>query len=262
MAKGVEKDGMLTWGSSHIGLVREVNEDSYVIRFQEGRGFLAVADGMGGHQAGEVASAMAIDLLTSHLEEGLYANPATDRNWLTFLREGFEKCNSIIYQESLRVPEYAGMGTTITAALVVERQMYYAHVGDSRLYLFRQGKLELLSRDHSLVQGLVDEGLVSPEEAMFHPRRHILTRAVGTEEQILVDTDSLTLQDGDLYLLCTDGLSNSVSASEIEEILSRPVSLAVQGQTLLDLANARGGEDNVTLILARVTPQSQQELKE
>lgn len=253
---------MITWGSSHIGQVREINEDSFIIRFQGERGFLAVADGMGGHKAGEVASSMAIELLSSHLEEGLYTSPAASRDWLSFLREGFEKCNTMIYQESLRVPEYYGMGTTITAALVVERKMYFAHVGDSRLYLYRQGKLDLLSRDHSLVQGLVEEGLVSPEEAMTHPRRHILTRAVGTEEQVLVDTSSLSLQDGDLCLLCTDGLSNSVSASEIEEILARPVSLAVQGQTLLDLANARGGEDNVTLILARVAPQSQQDLKE
>lgn len=140
--------------------------------------------------------------------------------------------------------------------------MHFAHVGDSRLYLYRQGELKLLSRDHSLVQGLVEEGLVSPEEALSHPRRHILTRAVGTEEKVAVDTRTVPLQDGDLCLLCTDGLSNSVSASEIEEILARPASLAAQGQTLLDLANARGGEDNVTLILARVVPQSQEDLKE
>ncbi len=253
---------MITWGSSHIGQVREVNEDSYVIRFQGGRGFLAVADGMGGHLAGEVASAMAIDLLSNHLEEGLYTTPAANRDWLSFLREGFEKCNSMIYQASLRIPEYSGMGTTITAALVVEGKMHFAHVGDSRLYLYRQGELKLLSRDHSLVQGLVEEGLVSPEEALSHPRRHILTRAVGTEEKVAVDTRTVPLQDGDLCLLCTDGLSNSVSASEIEEILARPASLAAQGQTLLDLANARGGEDNVTLILARVVPQSQEDLKE
>jgi serine/threonine protein phosphatase PrpC len=251
---------MITWGKTHIGHVRDVNEDCYMIHQQNGKGCLAVADGMGGHRAGEIASAMAIDLLRLHLQDNMWKAPDVDpkMDWLSFLREGVEKCNTSIYQASLRVPEYSGMGTTLTAALVLENSLYFAHVGDSRLYVYREDKLRLLSRDHSLVQDLVEEGLVSPREALTHPRRHILTQAVGTDKLVEVDTRAIEILPGDLYLLCTDGLSNSVSDFEIEQILSQSSFLARQGEALLDLANTRGGEDNVTIILARIKPDSWQ----
>lgn len=244
---------MITWGKTHIGQVRDKNEDCYIIRYRDGKGFLAVADGMGGHRAGEVASAMAINLLYLYLEDVLntpIANNSMD--WSPFLREGVEKCNNSIYKAALQVPEYSGMGTTLTAALVLGNRLYYAHVGDSRFYLYRQNTLQLMTRDHSLIQDLLEEGLVSPQEALNHPRRHILTQAVGTEKEVDVDTRGLELLPGDLCLLCTDGLSNSVADSELEQILKKHNSPAAQGQALLDLANGRGGEDNVTIVLARV----------
>lgn len=254
---------MEIWGCSHIGRVRETNEDSYWIWCEQDRGFLVVADGMGGHQAGEVASGMVIQTLWEHLEGVLREFPLlSTKEWLNLLLEGIEKCNYKVYQAALAEAGYAGMGTTVTAALVIRDQLLLAHVGDSRLYLYRQGRLQLLTRDHSLVQELVDEGLVNPEEAQFHPRRHILTRAVGTDECVEVDTLIISLEPQDLLLLCTDGLTNSVTAAEIEETLGRLGSLAARGQALLDLANARGGEDNVTVILARVEPFSRSDVKE
>ncbi len=244
---------MITWGKSHIGRVRDANEDCYAIRYQNGKVFLAVADGMGGHRAGEVASAMAINLLRQHLGSVFNSHiPDNNRDWLSFLREGVEKCNNSIYKAALQVPEYFGMGTTLTAALILGGRLYFAHVGDSRFYLYRRNELALMTRDHSLVQDLLEEGLVSPKEAQTHPRRHILTQAVGTEREVDVDTKSLELHPGDLCLLCTDGLSNSVADFEIEDIFARYNSLATQGQALLSLANSRGGEDNVTIVLAQV----------
>lgn len=244
---------MITWGKTHIGQVRDTNEDCYIIRYQDGKGFLAVADGMGGHRAGEVASAMAINLLNLHLEEVFNASTTDNKlDWISFLREGIKKCNDSIYEAALQVPEYSGMGTTLTAALLLGNRTYYAHVGDSRLYFYRQNTLRLMTRDHSLVQDLLEEGLVSPQEALNHPRRHILTQAVGTEKEVDIDTGGLELLPGDICLLCTDGLNNSVADFELEQILKEHNSLAARGQALLDLANGRGGEDNMTIVLAQV----------
>ena len=248
---------MITWGKTHIGRVRNENEDCYIIHYQGGKGFLAVADGMGGHQAGEVASAMAINSLYLHLKDVLNASTINrDKDWLSFLREGVEKSNDRIYKAALEVADYSGMGTTLTAALILGNRLYVAHVGDSRLYFYRQRVLQLLTRDHSLIQDLLEEGLVNPKEAWPHPRRHILTQAVGTEKKVEVETRCLELLPGDLCLLCTDGLSNSVTDAEMEEILDKHNSLAGRGQALLDLANGRGGEDNVTIVLAQVEPHS------
>ncbi|MGI6576231.1 MAG: Stp1/IreP family PP2C-type Ser/Thr phosphatase [bacterium] len=244
---------MLTWSGSHIGRVRELNEDSYYIWCSGETGFFMVADGMGGHQAGEVASKLAIDTLRNYIETFCFDVPTTANiDYSAIMQKGVQQCNRVIFQQALTEPKYAGMGTTLTAAMVVKGNLFSAHVGDSRLYLFRQGKLHLLTRDHSLVEEMVAEGLVTREEAQNHPRRHILTRAIGTDENVAVDTSVCALEPKDLLLLCTDGITSLINDGEITEVLKQNTVLCKQGQALMDLANSRGGEDNITIILVQV----------
>ncbi|MGI6686120.1 MAG: Stp1/IreP family PP2C-type Ser/Thr phosphatase [Bacillota bacterium] len=239
---------------TNIGLVRKNNEDAAWSDLKNQ--FFVVADGMGGYVAGEVASVLAIDSLKKVLAEEL--NEAGDSP-SEILRQAFYQANDRIYQEAREHSEYAGMGTTLTALWIVGNKAYIAHVGDSRVYLIREGKIKTLTLDHSLVGELVREGGLTEEQARNHPQKNVLTRALGCSALVEVDITEVDTFPGDYFLLCTDGLSNLVSAAEMLDIVTpekkkdrkRYVKqdMKVALQNLLDLALARGGYDNITAIL-------------
>jgi PPM family protein phosphatase len=222
-----------------VGRQRQSNEDSYLER----EPVFAVADGMGGARAGEVASRMAVEAFESaggsegHEEQ---------------LRGVAREANRRIYEMAQSDSEHAGMGTTLTAAMVTGREVAVGHVGDSRLYRLRDGKLERLTEDHSLVEELVRQGRITPEEAETHPQRSIITRALGPEPDVDVETFTHTGRDGDVYLICSDGLSGMVPEEEMAAILSESLSLKEAAYRLVDAANQNGGKDNITVVLFRL----------
>ena len=223
------------------GRKRRINEDSFVIAPP----LFAVADGMGGAQAGEVASALAAGALE---ESG--ANDGGERR----VAELIQEANRRVHERATTDAATAGMGTTITAALVEPAgRVVFGHVGDSRAYLLRDDKLEQLTNDHTLVAELVRRGELSPGEAQVHPQRSVITRALGTDPDVDVDTFAVDAQAGDVFLICSDGLSSMVSANDIEEILRKYRSdLVAASKALIQAANRGGGEDNITAVLFAV----------
>ena len=223
------------------GRKRRRNEDSYVIAPP----LFAVADGMGGAQAGEVASGLA----AGALEESRAQNGGERR-----VVELIQEANRRVHERATTDATTAGMGTTITAALVEpDGRVVFGHVGDSRAYMLRDDRLEQLPDDHTLVAELVRRGELSPGEAEVHPQRSVITRALGTDPDVDVDTFSVDAQPGDIFLICSDGLSSMVEFGDIEEILRRNrADLAVASKALIHAANRGGGDDNITAVLFAV----------
>ena len=232
---------------SHVGLKRKNNEDNCGI--YENLQILAVADGMGGHMAGEVASKMALDLV----EEYLLAN----RTQLSevppqALKDAIFFANNEIYQYANNNKELRGMGTTITLALIEKNRIFIAHIGDSRAYLISDGKIRLITSDHSLVNELLKKGGITIEEAQKHPQRNVLTRAMGTAQNPDIDFYEVEVKEGDILLLCTDGLSNLVSKKEIVDWVLRSQELEAGADLLMKAALERGAPDNISLVLGRI----------
>jgi protein phosphatase len=222
---------------SDVGQVRQGNEDSYLIQ----EPFFAVADGMGGHVAGDVASQTAIETISGSTRDG-----ARDPGRLESL---IKEANSAIWEKAQAEPSLQGMGTTCTLILVDDSQVHIGHVGDSRAYLFRDGELSQVTEDHTLVARMVKEGRLQPEEAERHPQRSIITRTLGVDSEVQVDTMSLAVQSGDRILICSDGLTSMIDAGDITEVLSSVEDPQEAVERLVDLANAAGGEDNVTSVV-------------
>lgn len=231
------------------GRVRAENEDCVATRSEIGLAVLA--DGMGGHQAGEVASRMAVDLITEYFAQSGIGKRKTDK--LQTLAEAIQKANTAIYQSAQVRDDYKGMGSTVVVAVFVGKQLCIGHVGDSRLYRLRDGKLEQLTKDHSVVQELVNRGLFTPEEARQSMAKNLVTRALGVDPTIEPETADTTVEPDDLYLLCSDGLTDVVSDEQITDILQREGNdLDVAVKRLVERANEAGGPDNVSAILVRV----------
>jgi PPM family protein phosphatase len=207
----------------------------------------AVADGMGGHLAGEVASATALDPV-EELDGKVFADATAA---VTALRDAVVAANGRVSQLAEDNPEYRGMGTTLTAAMIEGRRLHVAHVGDSRAYLLRDGHFSQLTDDHTFVQHLIDEGQITREEAANHPQRSIITRAIGVSPEVDVDSMSLDLQPHDQLLLCSDGLTGVVPDAEIADTLQRESDPDAAVKALIDRANAGGGPDNITVLLLR-----------
>jgi protein phosphatase len=224
---------------SDVGRARQSNEDSYLERSP----LFVVADGMGGARAGEVASAIAVETAKDSEVGG---SPEQD------LADVVKAANSEIYRKAQEDSEHAGMGTTFTGALVTGREVAIGHVGDSRMYRYRDGELERLTQDHSLVEEFVRQGKLTPEEAEVHPQRSIITRALGPEPDVQVDTFTYPGRDGDVYLICSDGLTGMISEDAIAEILRASSSLDDAAKLLIDAANENGGRDNITVVLFRL----------
>jgi serine/threonine protein phosphatase PrpC len=225
------------------GRARSANEDNYWVHSP----LFVLADGMGGAQAGEVASQTAVEVFSS--AGGLPDGPGTHEERLAAM---VAQANGSVYAQARSDEQFAGMGTTLTVAYVGEDDLAIAHVGDSRFYVLRDGELSQLTDDHSLVGELVRRGQISAEEAEDHPQRSIITRALGIEGEVVVDHFSWPVRDGDVFLLCSDGLTGMVTDPRVGEIITTAPSLSVAAQRLVAAANDAGGRDNITVILFRV----------
>jgi len=222
------------------GRQRRANEDSMLARSP----LFVVADGMGGAQAGEVASRLAIESFQHGLDDTTDAEGS--------LAAYAQAANVSIHERSQLSAEHAGMGTTLTAVYVGAEEVAIAHVGDSRAYCLRAGELLRLTDDHSLVDELIRQGKLTPEEALEHPQRSVITRALGPEPEVEIDTRSYRARDGDVYLLCSDGLTTMVPDALLAEIMLAHPQLRVAGEALIAAANEAGGRDNITVVLLRV----------
>lgn len=246
------------YGLTDAGMVRSHNEDAIV--FEADSGLAILADGMGGYNAGEVASGIATTLLAQgvkaaievvppHVPEALSGKPAAHR----ILRLEIEKANLAIFQTAQSQPQCAGMGTTLVSALFYDNRMTSAHVGDSRLYRLRGAEFGPLTRDHSLLQEQLDNGLITPDEARRSQNKNLVTRAVGIDPQLDPELNDFEVQVGDVYLLCSDGLNDMVDDADIGAVLSTVSgNLPLAAEQLIQMANDNGGRDNVSVILIRI----------
>lgn len=243
---------------SHIGQVRQRNEDALGhfeptdenVRNDKGMLFI-VADGMGGHRGGEIASKLAVDTVIASFYE------SDEKNLIDTFRKAFSAANRVIIERSHEDVALFGMGTTCTAMAIRPNEAYFAHVGDSRAYVLRGGELKQVTEDHSLVGEMVRSGIISDEDAKVHPRRNVITRSLGTHEDLITDTpDSpFPLIDGDVFLLCSDGLTSLVDEEDLEAVVASN-SPREACDKLVDLANEMGGKDNVTVLVIKILEKS------
>ena len=251
-------DGKLeVTGVTDVGKIRSHNEDS--IGTDISMGLVVLADGMGGYKAGEVASAIAVNILMESVKESLpKLTPGEIDEESGYSRESLlvqeviQEANHAIFQTAQSQPQCAGMGTTLVAAMFYDDRMTVAHIGDSRLYRQRKGQLEQITVDHSLLQELVDKGFYTPEEAKESLNKNLVTRAMGIDESVTADLQEEVVVPDDVYLLCSDGLTDLVDDDEISATLEKyDASLQEAAETLVQLANDKGGKDNISVILAR-----------
>jgi protein phosphatase len=245
-------------GLTDPGQVRKNNEDNYWV--DQENGLLIVADGMGGHAAGEVASQMAVDVIREQVTNGLRTGHIPSMGELPMhlsdrahlLYSTVRMANEVVYATAQEKAERKGMGTTVVAVLLGKKNFAVAHVGDSRLYLFRDGKLRQVTQDHSLVAEQVAKGLLTPEQAEQSDMKNVLTRALGVGPDVQVDIDEKTLNPGDILLLCTDGLCRMMEDGVIEDELKNARPPLEMSRDLIRIANERGGKDNVTVVMAQM----------
>jgi len=230
---------MIVASRTHIGNVRASNQDALLVC----PGLYGVADGMGGHKAGDVASRMAVDEIIRCLN-----GQKPDESVLV---QAVEQANLAIFREQAENFDLSGMGTTLTMIWEDEDRVLLGHVGDSRAYLLREGEMEQISEDHSMVAEMVRKGLLTAEQAKHHPYRNVITRALGSEDTVQVDVTLLDKKPGDVYLICSDGLSEYVSLAQMRDILLS-MSKDEAADQLLQLALDGGGRDNISLVIAEV----------
>lgn len=234
-------------GRTDVGIVRSENQDNYrAAQLPDGRVWALVCDGMGGANGGKEASGLACDAAETYFTAHMpWCEAGGER---ALLLHALDKANTAVYQKACQNPRYAGMGTTAVALIVQGGTAHLCHVGDSRCYLLRGGRLTQLTHDHSYVQELLDSGAITPQEAEHHPRKNVITRALGVESTVEIEYTCATVTAGDVLLLCTDGLTNAVPRKRMEEILMQ-TSLYKAVDALVAAANAAGGPDNITALL-------------
>ncbi|ALP89961.1 MULTISPECIES: Stp1/IreP family PP2C-type Ser/Thr phosphatase [Clostridium] len=229
---------------SDVGLRRKLNEDSACYLERADFKIYVVADGMGGHNAGEVASKMAAEQIVQYIDEN-YSLECEE----TLISNAIKAANEDIYKFSKTNDKLNGMGTTVTAALVTPKFIYIANVGDSCCMAFKNGELKKITKDHSLVQELLDSGTISEVEAVNHPKKNIITRALGTCIHVEVDVFRLDINQYNLFILCSDGLTNEVTKEDILRIIDNENNYISIANNLVDLAKEKGGRDNITVLL-------------
>lgn len=231
-----------------VGRIRSINQD-YVFASDTPVGKLpnlfVVADGMGGHNAGDRASSYAVEVFLRSVRW------ERDKNPIRIIRRSIEKANTKVLEEAKSKEKYQGMGTTMVVATIVKDTLYVANVGDSRLYLIGD-TIRQITRDHSLVEEMIRAGGITREEGRYHPDKNVITRAIGVEERVAIDFFDVQMTKNDTLLLCTDGLSNMLTDEEIERIINEESSLRIAGKRLVDAANKNGGSDNITALLVRL----------
>ncbi|NLX76864.1 MAG: Stp1/IreP family PP2C-type Ser/Thr phosphatase [Clostridiaceae bacterium] len=238
---------------SDKGIIREQNEDFWniVLDMNGNPQAYIVADGMGGHQAGDVASRMAVESISNSI--CCYLENRDDAKSVEqILQEAIDEANESIFRYAMDNLEGSGIGTTLTAGLLDNGKLTIAHIGDSCFYLIRNEKIEKLTRDHSFVGELVEKGILDQEEARVHPLRNQITRALGYEKEVRIDFYSLDVMPGDIYLFCTDGLTMKLSADELLSMLKEEKDLNIILKNMVELANERGGDDNITAIAVKI----------
>ena len=245
---------MNLFGLTDTGLIRKSNQDSYAIRvLDEDFAIAVICDGMGGAQAGNVASAVAVEAFSAALENACRDGiPPDAERKEDILRSACKAANSRVYELAQTNPECTGMGTTLVAALILSREVYVVNVGDSRCYIWSEDGLHQITTDHSLVQALVDIGDITPEEARTHPKKNLITRAVGIEDTVVCDVFRHERWPGSVLLLCSDGMSNVVTDEIIENVLSRRMTAQDTASELLSLAVEQGAPDNVTIVTTQL----------
>jgi protein phosphatase len=226
--------------ATHVGRQRKHNEDN----FYPQPPVFVIADGMGGAQAGEVAS----EQVVRSFKSGLPPDGSAEERLALVIQDANERIHDMAHADK----ERAGMGTTVVAAYLGDHEVAIAHVGDARAYVMRDGELQPLTHDHTLVQALLDQQRITPEQAAVHPQRSIITRAVGPEPEVDVETHTFPLQSGDIVLMCSDGLTSMVDEGKISNIVRTAPNLQIAGRGLIDAANSAGGRDNITVILFRL----------
>jgi protein phosphatase len=235
------------------GRARTNNEDS--VALDESASLAVLADGMGGYNAGEVASNMATSFIRDEL--GRWLREASSQASDAEVRRAMDICvdnaNRAIFNAANTNPQYAGMGTTLVVAVFRGARLLVGHVGDSRAYRLRAGKLSQITRDHSLLQEQIDAGLITPEQAAFSSNKNLVTRAVGVEDAVMLETHQHEVQTGDLFLLCSDGLSDMLDDAAIARLMQAHEALPACATALIDAANDAGGKDNISVALVRVT---------
>jgi PPM family protein phosphatase len=230
------------------GMVRSHNEDS--VGSDADSGFVILADGMGGYNAGEVASGMAVAMLSDNLKAALHGG---QRDMKTLACEEIQKTNGAIFQAAQSQPQYNGMGTTLVLALFYNNRVTVAHIGDSRLYRLRGDQFEQVTRDHSLLQEQIDSGMITREDARHSHNKNLVTRALGVEPEVEIEVHEYPVLPGDLFLLCSDGLNDMVTDDDIQLTVGlMGANLEMAAQQLVQMANDNGGRDNVSVILVRV----------
>lgn len=237
---------------SDKGIIREQNEDFWNIVLDNKGNPIAfiIADGMGGHKAGDVASRMAVEIISQEICSGFEAiNSSTT---IGFLEKAVNLANDEIYKYALLNLNGTGIGTTLTLGLIHSGKITIAHIGDSRFYMIRGGTIQSMTRDHSFVGELVEKGVLDQEEARNHPLRNQITRALGYEKNIEIDFYNIDVKKGDIYLFCTDGLTVKVSSDELLTMLEQEKDLNVILKNMVELANQRGGDDNITAIIVKI----------
>ena len=233
---------MKVYAITDIGRMRPINEDSYYAP-ADGERFCAVADGMGGHNAGEVASALAVEVFSRSMRQVEHITAQT-------LHAAVEQANDSVFQMARENAGMSGMGTTFSALAAQDDTAYLAHVGDSRIYLVRNGAIMQVTTDHTLVEQMVQKGLITPREARFHPRRNIITRALGTELKVEIDIVQMSLRPGDVFFLCSDGMTNYVDEREILRAAASERDWQDKLKHLVSIALENGGADNITALFA------------
>ncbi len=245
---------------SDRGLKRPLNEDTAIC--DPDHGIFLVADGMGGENAGEVASRLTAEHFVQSLLPFIEDDEATipfehsheGHYFISALQCAADAANGAVIEAAAENQSHQGMGSTLTGMVYHETCFYVVHIGDSRLYRIRHGKMEQLTEDHTRVQEMVNKNLITPEEARFHPQRNIITRVVGREKQFRPDVFSIDLQDRDIFLICSDGLYDMVTDEEIHRIVVQSVHFEKAGKGLVETANQNGGKDNISVVLTQIDP--------
>lgn len=244
---------IISSGYTDKGRVREINEDNWYVNEPSpiSKAFYAiVADGMGGHNAGEVASNMATTIISEYINKR-YSDELTYDELKIILLKAVEEANTHILTESMTSKERGGMGTTLITCFVTNDKAIVTHVGDSRVYIIRKDTIYRITKDHSLVAQLVEEGKITEEEALHHPQKNVITRAIGTDTSVDIDMCEFELEDSDIILLCTDGLSNMLTDEEILNTVTESENVIISPNNLVKYANEKGGEDNITAVVLK-----------
>ena len=238
---------MKAFAKTDIGKAREINQDYYYIPTTDKLDLYILADGMGGYNGGEVASKLAIDSVKKYIENNFEKEKETKESILNLIKSAIEYANMIVYKKSKEVKELEGMGTTLDVCLIYNSRIYIGHVGDSRVYRIRKEFMRRLTKDHSYVQTLVDDGTITKEEAYSHPKKNMLTKALGCVETVEPDVYTKTFIKDDIILMCSDGLTNMIREENIYEIIKQDKENAIEN--LVKQANDNGGLDNITVVI-------------